>query len=165
MDEAKLRALREKYADAKGSDGITGKFKDVADALFSDENFRSKPYAGISSFLDLPLRENAEGLDIALIGVPMDLGVTNRPGARFGPRAIRDIERIGPYNHVQELAPHTICKAADIGDVPFRSRFSLEDSFEDIAAFYKEIVATGARVLSIGARRPGAYRCSLRHLQ
>ena len=150
MDEAKLRALREKYVDAKGSDGITGKFKDVADALFSGDNNRTKPYAGISSFLDLPIHENAEGLDIALVGVPMDLGVTNRPGARFGPRAMREIERIGPYNHVQELAPHTMCKAADIGDVPFRSRYSLEDSFEDIAAYYKEIVATGARVLSIG---------------
>ena len=39
------------------------------------------------------------GLDVALVGVPMDLGVTNRAGARFGPRAVRDVERIGPYNH------------------------------------------------------------------
>ena len=42
-------------------------------------------------------------LQVAMIGVPMDLGVTNRAGSRFGPRALRTIERIGPYNHVLGL--------------------------------------------------------------
>jgi guanidinopropionase len=37
--------------------------------------------------------------------VPMDLGVTNRPGARFGPRALRSIERIGPYHHTNNCVP------------------------------------------------------------
>ena len=44
-------------------------------------------------------------LDVALIGVPMDLGVTNRAGARLGPRAVRAIDRIGPYEHVLRVAP------------------------------------------------------------
>jgi guanidinopropionase len=157
MDDKKLEALRQKYATAKGRDGFSGKYREIADALFSDDNSRSKPYAGISSFLDLPVRETADDLDIALIGVPMDLGVTNRPGARFGPRAVRQVERIGPYNHVQEISPQTICRAADIGDVAFRSRFSLEDSVEDITAFYREIVATGARVLSVGGDHSVTY--------
>ena len=63
---------------------------------------------------------------MAIIGVPMDLGVTNRPGSRFGPRALRAIERIGPYNHVLECAPMQELRVADIGDVPFRSRYRLE---------------------------------------
>ena len=42
-------------------------------------------------------------LQVAMVGVPMDLGVTNRPGSRFGPRALRAIERIGPYNHVLDM--------------------------------------------------------------
>ena len=36
------------------------------------------------------------GLDVALVGVPMDLGVTNRPGARLGPRAVRDMSASDP---------------------------------------------------------------------
>ena len=44
-------------------------------------------------------RSPVGGLDVALIGVPMDLGVTNRAGARLGPRAVRAVERIGPYEH------------------------------------------------------------------
>jgi agmatinase len=40
-------------------------------------------------------------LQVAIVGVPMDLGVTNRTGSRFGPRAVRTIERIGPYNHTR----------------------------------------------------------------
>ena len=51
------------------------------------------------------------GLDVALIGVPMDLGVTNRAGARFGPRAVRGVERIGPYEHVLRIAPMPASKS------------------------------------------------------
>ena len=69
-----------------------------------------------------------------MIGMPMDLGVTNRTGSRFGPRALRTIERIGPYNHVLDCAPVHELRVADIGDVPFRSRYELEQSHEDIEA-------------------------------
>ena len=98
----------------------------------------------------LPARPDWAGLDVALVGVPMDLGVTNRPGARFGPRAVRGIERIGPYHHVHEIAPLTVVKCADVGDVPFRSRFSLSDSHEDIEAFYKRLAAAGVSPVSVG---------------
>jgi agmatinase len=47
----------------------------------------------------------------------MDLGVTNRAGARLGPRAVRAVERIGPYEHALRIAPHLHLSAADIGDV------------------------------------------------
>ena len=76
---------------------------------------RRLPYGGVPTFLDLPFKESFADLDIALIGVPMDLGVTNRPGARFGPRALRTIERIGPYHHALNSAPIANRRIADIG--------------------------------------------------
>ena len=92
-------------------------------------------------------------LQVAAIGVPMDLGVTNRNGARFGPRAVRTIERIGPYNHVLECAPVFDLRLADIGDVPFRSRFSLDASHEDIERAYPHD-RRGGRGAALGRRRP-----------
>jgi agmatinase len=121
------------------------------------------PFAGLSTLLDLPYRQEAPdlpdfgGLDVALVGVPMDLGVTNRAGARLGPRAVRDIERIGPYNHRLEVVPRAECKAADIGDVPLRSRFSLDSCIEDIEAFYRRIQAAAVRPLSVGGDHSVTY--------
>ena len=87
----------------------------------------------------------------------MDLGVTNRAGARLGPRAVRDIERIGPYNHALGVVPRAECNAADIGDVPMRSRFSLDSCIEDIEAFYRRIQAAGVRPLSVGGDHSITY--------
>jgi guanidinopropionase len=121
------------------------------------------PFAGTSTLLDLPYRLEAPNLpdfgalDVALVGVPMDLGVTNRAGARLGPRAVRDIERIGPYNHALGVVPRAECNAADIGDVPMRSRFSLESCIEDIEAFYSRVRTAGVRPLSVGGDHSVTY--------
>ena len=156
MDAAKLEALRAKYASAKGRDVYDPEFKKVVSVLFKTEERRRAPYADVSTFLDVPYRADAPdqpdfgGLDVAFVGVPMDLGVTNRPGARFGPRAVRTMERVGPYHHVLKVVPHAECKCGDIGDVPFRSRFNLMSSLEDIERFYARIHAAGVRPLSVG---------------
>ncbi|MFI4988010.1 MAG: agmatinase [Alphaproteobacteria bacterium] len=156
FDDAKLAALRAKYADAKGSDVFDAEFKKVVSLVFKNAGERRLPYADVSTFLAAPYRPGAAaepdfgGLDVALIGVPMDLGVTNRAGARLGPRAVRGVERIGPYNHALKVVPFAECRAADIGDVPMRSRFSLESCIEDIAAFYAGVRAAGVRPLSVG---------------
>jgi agmatinase len=154
--EKELARLREKYS-AAGAQGIHDpKFRRVADRIFSASGTRKAPYAGISTLLDAPLREvdasnpDFSGLQAALVGVPMDLGVTNRSGARFGPRAIRAVERIGPYNHVLDCAPVFELAVADVGDVPFRSRYNLEMSQEDITAFFSKIVAAGVAPLAAG---------------
>ncbi len=149
MDLNKLERLRARYAGAAGDQIYDERFRRVAEMQFSG-GVRTKPYSGQSTFLDAPSEMSAEGLDVALIGVPMDLGVTNRPGARFGPRAVRDVERIGPYNHALDVLPSGILKVADVGDVPFRSRYSLERSIEDIEAFYMDLLKTGALPLSVG---------------
>src|SRR3954467_15186925 len=147
MDQDKLADLRRRYADAKGGALYDPEFKRVSQTQFQGER-RKWPFTEPATFLAAPHRPNAAaesfaGLDVALVGVPMDLGVTNRAGARLGPRAVRDVERIGPYNHALGVVPRAECKAADIGDVPMRSRFSLDSCIEDIEAFYKRIRGAG----------------------
>ena len=149
MDKDKLEQLRTRFG-GEGREIADPKFKRVADFQFDAAGTRRLPYAGVPTFLDAPYRENLDDLDIALIGVPMDLGVTNRSGARFGPRAVRCIERIGPYHHALDVLPFAVRRCADIGDVPFRSRYDLEKSIEDIESFYRGVVAAGVRPLSVG---------------
>jgi len=149
MDKTKLDALRRRYGgdvDQVYSD----KFRKVADYQFSPEGVRRLPYGGLPTLLDAPYAESFDNIDIALIGVPMDLGVTNRSGARFGPRAVRGIERIGPYNHALDVLPFRNRRCADVGDVPFRSRFRLDTCIEDIEAYYHRVMDAGVRPLSVG---------------
>jgi agmatinase len=156
MDRKKLEDLCAKYPADRPDASHLPEFKAAIDTIFAGTDRRPKPYEGVASFLGAPLRLDAMkrnelgGLDVALVGVPMDLGVTNRPGARFGPRAVRAVERIGPYHHVHRLLPLSAVKAADIGDVPFRSRYSLAESIEDIEAFFAGIAAAGITPLAVG---------------
>ena len=157
MDTGKLEKLRKLYANADGSDYLTERFRRVGEKLADRPLNVTKPYVGVSTFLDLPFNQEFVGLDVALVGVPMDLGVTNRSGARFGPRAVRNVERVGPYSHVLDEVPRGVLKAADIGDVPMRSRFSLTESLEDIESYYKQIVGAGVIPLSIGGDHSITY--------
>lgn len=156
MDRDELERLRAKYGATSAGDVQDPNFRKVVELLFKGKDRRAKPYEGISTFLDAPMRLDAaadgdfSSIDIPLIGVPMDLGVTHRPGSRFGPRAVRQVERIGPYHHVHKIVPLAECGVFDIGDVPFRSRYSLEQSHEDIEAFYRPIVEAGCRPVSVG---------------
>ncbi len=151
----KLAALKEKFEDVAGNEIYDPEYKKIADKIFSKEGRRPSPYAGIPTLLDAPVLEidgdnpDFGDLQVALYGMPMDLGVTNRTGARFGPRALRSIERIGPYNEVQKCAPLHELNVADIGDVPFRSRYSLHQSLEDIEAFVGHMAEAG--VIPVGA--------------
>jgi len=163
VNKSKLEALRAKYVGAKETETAPAEFRKALQLVFGSNYRRAMPFAGTSTLLDLPHRPDAPdlpefgGLDIALVGVPMDLGVTNRAGARFGPRAVRDVERIGPYNHALGVVPRAECKAADIGDVPMRSRFSLDNCIEDIEAFYERIRTAGVVPLSVGGDHSVTY--------
>lgn len=153
-DADHLARLRARYADAGGGDIFDPRFAAVAAGQFQGSK-RKWPFAGVPTFLGAPNRPDAleEGfsdLDVALYGVPMDLGVTNRAGARLGPRAVRGIERIGPYEHVLGLAPMQGLRVADVGDAPMRSRYSLPDCHADIEAFVSSVVAAGVAPLGVG---------------
>ena len=156
FDKARLETLRGKYGEGHGGELFDPKFRRVADRIFSASGTRVAPYAGLPTFLAAPhhavdpARPDFADLQVAMVGVPMDLGVTNRPGSRFGPRAVRAIERIGPYNHVLDTAPVHELRVADIGDVPFASRYRLEQSHDDIERYVGVIVEAGVVPLSVG---------------
>lgn len=156
MTPSKLDALRARYSGPAEGAIHDPHYSAVASHLISPSGTRVAPFAGLPTLLDAPYRPVAwrspdlSGLDVALLGVPMDLGVTNRNGSRFGPRAVRTIERVGPYNHVLKTMPGAELSIADIGDVPFRSRFDLAASHEDIEATIEAIIAAGVVPLSVG---------------
>ena len=156
MSGSKLDELKAKYGASHGGEMFDPAFRKVADKIFTKNGTRLAPYAGVPTFLSAPyMAVDAEApdfgnLQVAITGVPMDLGVTNRPGSRFGPRAMRTIERIGPYNHVLDCAPVQELRVADIGDVPFQSRYRLELSHDDIEKRFNQIVDAGVIPLAVG---------------
>ena len=156
MDSGKLTALRQRFAGDNDRVIYDDGFAAVADRLFDPKGTRVAPYAGLPTLLDVPHRAidwstpDFSGLDVAMIGVPMDLGVTNRNGSRFGPRAVRAMERVGPYNHVLKTMPTHELAVADIGDVPFRSRFDLAGSHDDIERAAAAIAGAGVIPLFVG---------------
>lgn len=156
FDNNKLEKLRKRYASGTGGDMHDEEFSRIADMIFSANGRRPPPYAGIPSLLDAPVRQvdadnpDLTEMDVALFGVPMDLGVTNRNGSRFGPRALRAIERIGPYNDALHCAPVHERRVFDIGDVPMDSRFDLTQSHENIKHFADKIVAAHVIPLAVG---------------
>jgi agmatinase len=161
VDDAKLKVLRDRYAGASGGMIHDPEFARVAAGQFNGER-RRWPFADPATFLGAEFRPDAaakefEGLDVAVVGIPMDLGVTNRAGARLGPRAVRAIERIGPFEHVLRRAPMQTLRVADVGDIPLSSRYSLEACHADIEAFTRSIVRAGVVPLSVGGDHSVSY--------
>ncbi|NIM99369.1 MAG: agmatinase [candidate division Zixibacteria bacterium] len=107
-------------------------------------------FGGPTTFMRLPARPNAESLDACFVGVPFDLGTSNRVGARFAPRQIRmESPPIRPYNMATHAAPFDSLSVADIGDVPINP-YSLEKSIQIIEAAYDQILAYDCKPLTLG---------------
>ena len=107
-------------------------------------------FGDIATFMRLPLQRNPADLEIAMIGVPWDGGTTNRPGARHGPRQMRDLSTMmRRIHHVTRIAPYELAKCGDLGDAPVNPA-SLDDSLTRIEHFYAKIHAAGAIPLSAG---------------
>jgi guanidinobutyrase len=107
-------------------------------------------YAGPGTMFRLPTAASANGLDIAIVGVPLDIGTSNRTGTRFGPRQIRNESvMVRPYCMATGAAPFDSFQVADIGDVALNS-YNLLKSIDIIEAFYDDIVSQGAKPVSIG---------------
>lgn len=160
--EAELERLRARYADDPGGRMHDPKFARVAAWAFS-RGARPAPFVGVPTFLTAPYRQvdpaapDFSGLDVAITGVPFDLGASNRVGTRFGPRAVRTIERVGPYNHVLDCAPVYELSVADVGDVPFSSRYDLAGGHREIEAWVAAMVGQGVRPLSVGGDHSMSY--------
>ncbi|ORX11296.1 agmatinase [Mycolicibacterium wolinskyi] len=108
-------------------------------------------YAGIATFARLPQRHEVEHYDIAVVGVPFDSGVTYRPGARFGPAAIRQASRLlKPYHPALDVSPFASAQVVDAGDIaanPFDIAVAVDEVREGIAGLVttpeKRVVALG----------------------
>ena len=121
-------------------------------SMSTDTSMQALPrYSGIPTFMRVPFAQRLEDLDIALAGVPFDGGVTARPGARYGPREIRNMSSMTrAIHHVTGFNPFEACRVADVGDVPFTDVFHLERSHEDIRRFFEPLFAAGKTVLAAG---------------
>jgi guanidinopropionase len=107
-------------------------------------------FAGIPSFMRLPILGSAEGLDIAMFGVPWDGGTTNRPGARHGPREVRNQSSLmRSTHHVSGIEPFAMVRVADIGDLSVNP-IDLADGLKRIEDGVAAVVAAGALPLGIG---------------
>jgi guanidinobutyrase len=107
-------------------------------------------FGGRTTMMRLPSQETAEGLDVCFVGVPFDLGVSNRTGSRFGPRQIRaESCMIRPYNMATRAAPFDSLQVADIGDVAINT-FNIFESIRIIEEAYDGILAHRCRPLTLG---------------
>ena len=113
------------------------KKKNVVDGL-DYEPMKEPRYGEIATFMRAPLAESLADVDIGLIGVPTDLGVTNRPGARHGPREIRNSSSLmRAFNLGLRVNPYELCRIADLGDVRLPNRYDLEAQTAQIADYYR----------------------------
>lgn len=107
-------------------------------------------FAGLPTFMRLPMVADFAKLDIALVGVPFDGGTTNRAGTRHGPREIRSQSSLmRRVHHVTNTAPYELVRVADGGDSPVNP-IDLKDALAKIEGFFAEIHAGGARPITAG---------------
>src|ERR1700676_2138001 len=115
-------------------------------------------YAEIATFMRAPLALTLADVDIGLIGVPTDLGVTNRPGARHGPREIRNSSSLmRAFNLGMRMNPYDLCRIADLGDVRLSSRYDLKIQVDDIARFYRRVHEAGVLPVTAGGDHSITY--------
>jgi len=110
-------------------------------------------FSGIASFMRLPVLDPAQAagvVEIGLIGIPFDGATTNRPGARLGPRAVREASTgTRGVNHATLVAPYALAPCADLGDVPVNPVDAAE-TLRRIEAFYRPLAEAGIVPLSVG---------------
>ena len=107
-------------------------------------------FAGPGTMMRLPAVDSAAGMDAVFIGIPLDIGTSNRSGTRFGPKQIRaESVLMRPYNMWTRAAPFDSLRVGDLGDVPINT-FDLKDSVARITAFYNEVLAHDVVPLTLG---------------
>ncbi len=107
-------------------------------------------FAGPGTLFRLPPQGTAQGLDVCFIGVGLDIGTSNRTGARFGPRQIRqESALIRPYSMATGAAPFDSFQIADIGDIALNT-FNLAASLDTITQHYKDILKHTVKPFALG---------------
>lgn len=114
------------------------------------DSSRVPRYAGFATFARLPRRDEVASADIAVLGVPFDTGVSYRPGARFGPAAIREGSRLlRPYHPGLDVSPFAVQQVADYGDVAVNP-FDIGEALATVESAADAVLAEGARLMTIG---------------
>jgi guanidinobutyrase len=121
------------------------------DELFQPLGGNEMPrFAGPGTMMRLPAAADAAGLDACFIGIPLDVGTSNRPGTRFGPKQIRaESVMLRPYNMWTRAAPFDSLWIADIGDVPINT-FDLKDAVRRIEMFYDSVLTHPVIPVTLG---------------
>ena len=110
----------------------------------------SPRYAGFTTFARLPRITDVSRHDVAVVGVPFDSGVTYRPGARFGPSAIREASRLlRPYNPALDVMPFHERQVVDAGDINCNP-FNITTALKEIEAGVSELIIDGKPVVLLG---------------
>ncbi|QIE44258.1 agmatinase [Pseudohalocynthiibacter aestuariivivens] len=114
-------------------------------------------FGGETTMMRLPSQKTAEGLDACFVGIPMDIGASNRAGTRHGPRAIRaESCMMRPFNMATGAAPFAKMQVADIGDVAINT-FDLKKTVDIITAAYDEILRHDTVPLTLGGDHTLTY--------
>ena len=107
-------------------------------------------FAGLPTFMRLPVALSAADVDVALVGVPFDGGTTNRAGTRHGPREIRNQSSLmRRVHHVTGVAPYDLVRVGDLGDCPINP-IDLMDALKKIETFFAGIHTAGAIPIAAG---------------
>lgn len=123
----------------------------MADFLFQPQSGNDMPrFGGIATMMRLPYITNPAELDVGFVGIPFDLGTSNRTGARFGPRQIRsESALLRPYNMATRAAPFDTLRVGDLGDIA-TNPYNLEDSIARIEQGFDDIYAANCKAISLG---------------
>ena len=112
--------------------------------------FASPRFVNTGNFMRMERRDSAEGWDFAIYGIPFDTATSYRPGARFGPKGIRDISVMMKTNNpVHEVNILDYLEGADLGDVNIVPGY-IHPTYDAIEAFAKEILDAGAIPIALG---------------
>jgi agmatinase len=121
-----------------------------AEPYLPRDAFRSPRFGQPATFMRLPQVGSADGLDVALLGIPYDGGTSYRPGARHGPRHVREQSSlIRPFNPVLKVSPFERVRVADVGDVDVVP-ISIEGTFAAVETALGGMVSAGVLPLSVG---------------
>ncbi len=108
-------------------------------------------YMEIPTFMRSSLITDLDAFDIAMVGIPYDGAVTNRPGARHGPREIRNASTMMRSIHpVTRINPYRLCRVGDAGDVPFTRAYEVEETLNDITRFFTQLYDANVVPLAAG---------------
>jgi len=133
----------------------------VAPRYVPEDSLLSPRFTGPSTFARLPHVRTLEEVDVAIVGVPFDTGVTYRVGGRFGPNAVRAASvMLRPYNANLDVKPFEILSCVDYGDIAIIPG-NTERSYEAIQEVVTPIVDAGVVPLLVG----GDHACTLPHLR